>query len=137
MRRYGVHEQVVGKYENIYRFKDVTDMTQIKATQHLLKHRASEYPDRKMAFFYAFAGHGIQCDGQQFVVVNQFVKGFYYLWNTEARIRKMAKDFPNTYSLAVYACCREIYSLKNHSGFIGGPKEKAKAYYTEFLTHKF
>ena len=56
------------------------------------------------------------------------------MWNTEYDIRNMAQKYPNTYSLAVYACCREIHSAKKHTGFIGGTEEEAKAHYTKVLT---
>ena len=83
-----------------------------------------------MAIFYAFAGHGIQRDGEQLLVINEFFNGFYRFWNTENDIRVMAKKYPNTYSLAIYACCREIYSTSKHTGLIGGTKESAVVHYT-------
>ena len=92
-----------------------------------------------MAIFYCFAGHGIQSDGQQYLIVNEFVKrnGFYRMWNTEYDIRVMAKKFPNTYHVAAYACCREIYSTKKHTGHIGGTEDEAKAHFMLVLTEEF
>ena len=59
------------------------------------------------------------------------------MWNTENDIRVMAKKFPNTYSVCVYACCREIYSTKRHTGHVGGTEEEAKAQFMLILTEEF
>ena len=136
LRRYGlVRENSLGM-KNIYQFENETDMTQISQMRSTLKKRAMNNPDRRMAIFYAFAGHGIQIDGQQYVIVNEFVpkQGFYRMWNTEDDIRVMSTKYPNTFSVAVYACCREIYSVKKHTGHIGGTKDEAKAHYILVLT---
>ena len=49
----------------------------------------------------------------------------------------MASHYPNTFSVAVYACCREIYSAKRHTGYVGGTEKEAKAYYMMVLTNEF
>ena len=56
------------------------------------------------------------------------------MWNTEDDIRVMSSKYPNTFSVAVYACCREIYSVKKHTGHIGGTEAEAKEHYTLVLT---
>ena len=64
----------------------------------------------------------MQIDGEQVLVVNQCKKnsGYYDWWNVEAHIRLMAKKYPNTYSVAIFACCREIYKPTKHCGMFGG-----------------
>ena len=136
--RYGFYDQEEGIYVNNFYFKDVTDMNEINATRSMLKKRALAHPDRRMALFYAFAGHGIQRLGNQHLIINQFNKkeGFYKMWNTEYDIRVMAEKYPNTYSCAVYACCREIYSNKHHTGRYGGTKDEAIAYFAKVLAEE-
>ena len=43
--------------------------------------------------------------------------------------RILAEDYPNTYSIIVFACCRELYDMTRHSGCFGGTKEEAKLAY--------
>ena len=73
----------------------------------------------------------MQLDGEQVLVVNCCNKkhGYYDWWNVEAHIRLMAKKYPNTYSVAIFACCREIYRPSKHCGMFGGTQEDAQKYY--------
>ena len=73
----------------------------------------------------------MQMDGEQVLVINQCNEkiGFYETWNVEADIRRMAKNFPNTFSVAIFACCREIYRPTKHCGFFGGTEEAAREYF--------
>ena len=41
----------------------------------------------------------------------------------------MAKKFPNTYSVAIFACCREIYRPTKHCGLFVGTEEDAREYF--------
>ena len=88
-----------------------------------------------MLVFYAFAGHGMQIDGEQVLLVNQFSvrNGFYEWWAAEADIRRMAKRFSNTYSVAIFACGREIFRPSKHCGLFGGSKEKAYEHYKQIV----
>ena len=60
--------------------------------------------------------------GQQVLLVNEFDKAssFYKKFTVEAKIRALAEAFPNSYSLAFFACCREIYDKTRHQGFLKG-----------------
>ena len=73
----------------------------------------------------------MQVDGEQVLIVNQFnnKNGYYEWWNVEADIRRMAKNFPNTYSVAIFACCREIYRPSKHCGLFGGTKDQAREHF--------
>ena len=50
--------------QNLFQFKDETNMVKINKMRSTLAKRAKENPDRRMAIFYAFAGHGIQSNGE-------------------------------------------------------------------------
>jgi len=54
--------------------------------------------------------------GQQVLLINEFEKSrnFYKKFTVEGKIRAMAESFPNSYSLAFFACCREIYDKERH-----------------------
>ena len=73
----------------------------------------------------------MQLDGEQVLVVNQCNEriGYYEWWNVEADIRRMAKNFLNTFSVAIFACCREIYKPTKHCGLFGGTKEEAHEHF--------
>ena len=97
----------------------------IKATSNI-KRRLSQHPDKKFLIFYVVAGHGVMIDGRVAVLVNEFKKSdtFYKIFGAEADIRKIATEFRNSYSIAWFACCREIFNRDIHSGGIS--EEKAK-----------
>ena len=78
----------------------------------------------------------MQMDGEQVLVINEFNKrtGFYQIWNAEADIRTMAKKHPNTFSVGIFACCREIFSTTRHCGLFGGTYEEALAHFKKMVT---
>ena len=53
------------------------------------------------------------------IVLNEYNKatGFYKLYGIEADIRNIAKECPNSYQIALFACCREIKTQKHGGGF--------------------
>ena len=59
-------------------------------------------------------------------MVNEYdTKTFFYkMVNPEADIRSIASDFPNSYQIALFACCREVLSRDKHTG--GIPKKEAE-----------
>ena len=61
-------------------------------------------------------------EGKQVVVVDEFDKKttFYKIWAVEHDIRDSSKKMKNTYTIGLFACCREIFSNQNHRGYIGG-----------------
>lgn len=90
-------------------------------------------PDKNFLIVYVLASHGIQSSGKQVVLLNEFHAGtgFYRAWGVENDIRDIAETFPNSYQIAFFACCRELWNSEDHGGCIGGTKEKAEAYYKE------
>ena len=75
----------------------------------------------------------MQLDGEQVLVINQCNDriGYYDWWNVESDIRRMAGKYPNTYSVAIFACCREIYRPTYHCGLFGGSDEAAHEYFAK------
>ena len=106
-------------------FKDID-----KLKKQLLKDlKAWKKENKKPLVVYIFASHGIQENGSQGVVVNEFDKKtqYYKIWKVEAMIRLFAKLFPNSYHLSFFACCREVYDPFRHTGCVGGTQEEAVA----------
>ena len=70
-------------------------MTVEKAVRTLLK----ESGDQKIAIVWCFACHGVQANGMQAVIVNEFNKrlGYYKLWYVENMIRGFARKHPNSF----------------------------------------
>ena len=62
-------------------------------------------------------------------MVNEFddKTEFYKIWKVEALIRVLAKLYPNSYHLAFFACCREVYDPFRHTGCVGGTYDEAVA----------
>ena len=61
----------IGKQEGtLIRLTDIRDKKVINKVRADLKKRAESSPDRKMLIFYGFAGHGMQVDGEQVVIIN-------------------------------------------------------------------
>ena len=60
--------------------------------------------------------------GQQVLLLNEFDKAsnWYKMLNVEAKIRVIAEMCPNSYQLAFFACCREIYDKSVHYGVCRG-----------------
>ena len=79
-------------------------------------------PGQNFLIFYIFACHGIQKEGSQSIVINEFdpEAEFYRLWPAEADIRQWSEKFHNTYHVGLFACCREIHDPAKHRGCIGG-----------------
>ena len=67
-------------------------------------------------FLFVVAGHGMNYEGRQVVLLNEFdaKRKFYKWWNIEERIRKFAARFENSHFLAFFACCREYYNKEKH-----------------------
>ena len=49
----------------------------------------------------------------------------------------MAKKYFNTYSVGIFACCREIYKPSKHCGLFGGTKQEAVEHFTKILAIEY
>ena len=56
-------------------------------------------------------------DGRQVILVNEFdaKRGFYRLFAAEENLRNIAQKYPNAYLVTIFACCREIHLISQHS----------------------
>ena len=56
-------------------------------------------------------------NGKQIVLLNEIktVEEFYKFWGVEADIRDIAGLYPNSYSMAFFACCRELKQSAKHT----------------------
>ena len=91
-----------------------------------IKKHLQNTPEVNSFIFYCVAGHGMVAAGEQQLLINEYKKQttFYKMVGIEADIRDMAKKFPNSYQVALIACCREVLSRDDHCG--GIPQEKAQ-----------
>ncbi len=126
MEKFGIRDCGLGADMYNLRLSDPNKAKLDQAMKFLMK-QFKLNPDKKYLVAYLFAGHGIQQSGQHFIVVNEFKTdpGFYLLWGAEGKIRSLAKFYSNTYHIAVFACCRELYDPSNHTGLVSGTMEEA------------
>ena len=115
------------RQDQMIRLTDPTDKNVVNKVRADLKKHAKANPDLKILFFMAFCGHGVQVDGEQVLLINCLNKRtkFFEWWAAEADIRLIAKKFPNTFSVGIFACCRELFSPKRHCGYFKGTKKEA------------
>ena len=59
-------------------------------------------------------------EGRQVILVNEFIQknGFYKFYGAEENMRTAARTFSNAYIVGIFACCREIFLVTEHSGCI-------------------
>ena len=115
MKHYGVNDP-----KNAYVLHNA-DFRTCNTTFRNIQKRLNSDKDKKFLILYVLAGHGMNVKGQQVVLLNEFDKqsNWYKMLNVEAKIRVIAQMNPNSYQLAFFACCREIYDKTYH---IGAPK---------------
>ena len=60
-----------------------------------------------------FAGHGILKNGTQTLVLNEYDTDgeFYKLLDAEHKMRLLSDMYSNSYIIAIFACCREIFDF--------------------------
>ena len=58
------------------------------------------------------AGHGVLKDGGQIILLNEFdrLNGYYKTYKIEVQLRWLAKNFPNSYIVGIFACCRQVFN---------------------------
>ena len=77
-------------------------------------------PEETILTLSCYASHGMIQDGRQVILVNEYAsdKGFYKIVGVEENTRMLAMKYSNAYLIVIYACCREILILAQHSGGI-------------------
>lgn len=65
----------------------------------------------KYIIIFLFAGHGLQKNGMQEMVYNEFdeKKRFYRTFKAEIKLRSFAEIYPNSYVIGIFACCRQPF----------------------------
>ena len=65
----------------------------------------------KYLVIFLFAGHGLQLDGMQVMLYNEFnqKQSFYKLFRAEAKLRSYAEIYHNAYIIGIFACCRQTF----------------------------
>ena len=64
-----------------------------------IEKRIKSNPQKKYLVIYVIACHGMNSNGQQVIVLNEYEKssGFYKIFGMESNIRKIARENPNSY----------------------------------------
>ena len=55
------------------------------------------------------------------------------MWPIESEIRARASLFHNSYQIGIFACCRELFSIKNHCHFFAGTQEEVQAHFDKLI----
>ena len=74
-------------------------------------------PHETVFALFCFACHGMIQDGRQVILVNEHSKkkGFYQFFGAEENMRMATQTFSNAYIVGIFACCREIFLVTQHS----------------------
>ena len=74
-------------------------------------------PHETILALFCYASHGMIQDGRQVILINEFskVKGFYRIFGAEENMRTAAQTFASAYIVGIFACCREIFLVNQHS----------------------
>ena len=93
------------------KFKDLANM--LLKIDRLLKSN----PLETTLVFSCYASHGMIMDGRQVVLVNEYAQknGFYRVFAAEENLRNIAQKYSNAYLVTIFACCREIHLISQHS----------------------
>ena len=97
--------------EDIIELHDAS-LKEVKNTFYMkLNKLLREEPNTNILFFHVYAGHGVQYDGMQCLLVNEYSNNFYYRYQAENLIRMLSRN-KNSYHVALFACCREKQKAK-------------------------
>ena len=141
MKKYGIVDSGPINPESereMYNLQDPTWKHLAQARRHLRKRLINE-PKRNFLIFYIFACHGIQVEGKQSVICNEFDKKtrYYHLYGAEHELRLWSSKHSNSYLIGIFACCREIFNKLRHSGCYGGTEKEALQAHAEKLNKKY
>ena len=119
LEEFGVTDTGPIEDKNMYIIKDNATIKKTNAVIKSLKVRLKANPKKNFLVIYVLAGHGMIAGGKQIMLLNEYSKntGFYKLFGIEANIRDIAREFSNTYQVALFACGREVKTSKHGGGF--------------------
>ena len=106
LKKFGQFE-IVTFSRNHATIKEVNDTLHKKVFIPLRDGKKSKPPEKYLIVFF-FACHGVLYEGTQHVVLNEFNndKKYYKLYPAANKLRGYADDFPNSYIIGIFACCR-------------------------------
>ena len=86
----------------------------------------------RILVIYCFSGHGVECASEINMIVNEYDdradKQFYKMSKAEYKVKYQARLHPNSFHLAFFACCRELYNpQRKHKDCLPGPRSEAEA----------
>ena len=88
--------------------------TELDKINKKLREGKAQKPSRNYFIVLLFAGLGVQKEGGQALVYNDFDKdGAIKLFKAEAKVRSWGSIYPNAYLLCIFACDRTIYDEQN------------------------
>ena len=95
----------------------------------------ADNPDLNVATLFLFAGHGGSFESRQVLLIDEYKKskGFYEMLKAEYILRQNARSYKNSWSLALFATCRENFDKPGYSDGLPGPIEVATATHNERL----
>ena len=72
-------------------------------------------------------------------MINQLNKRtkFFEWWAAEADIRLIARKYSNTFSVGIFACCREIFNASRHCDLFAGTEQEALTHFTVRLNTRY
>ena len=104
--------------DNIYIMENAPTLQKYqKAIRHITK-RLQDNPETGHLILACFAGHGVQYNGQQALLTNEFDDrtSFYKMCHAERKVRTLTGMFRNAYVVAVFICCRDLSDKERHIG---------------------
>ena len=83
--------------------------------------------NERILVIYLFSGHGLEQLSDINMIVNEYdsAKKFYKMSKAEYKVKYQARIHPNSWHLAFFACCRELYNPEKHSDGLPGPTAEA------------
>ena len=100
------------KEENIHLLDNPTEGETRKLYMQILRKLVAgrkKSPQEDYLVIHTFAGHGVQDQGTQWLLHNEYCKarGFYKMFGAENKLRMLAQEFQNSYQIGIFACCRQ------------------------------
>ena len=94
--------------ENLFVRHNTKETELAKTYRELAKILKSDL-NKKTLIVHLFAGHGVQLDGQQAILINEHDRriNFYKRFPAEKHVRHLADSYYNSYNICLFACCRE------------------------------
>ena len=106
--------------DGIYNMENDPTQKEVRETNASIRKRLRAEPEMNFLIIQILAGHGMIDQGREILLLNEFDEDckFYKFRHFEQTIRDRARTFTNSYQIAIFACCRQIFDENIHSGGI-------------------